>query len=227
MTRFAFAALALILWFAAPVFAQSSTSKVQIFGGYSLLRADNGGLTAAAFNAAIHQPAGTFGLTSNFSGWNAEVQYNVNHWLGVEADFAGHYGLPFPSSNTLLQELPNSNEYSIMFGPVVTYKTLWKITPFVHALGGFDRKHLDAGSIPGLFGSSAYVTDWAPAVAVGGGVDYKVFPRMSVRLAQFDYFYTGHNLDAFYGDSFGSNVLTGLASHENNLRFSTGVVLRF
>lgn len=227
MTRFAAATLALILLSGASVFAQNATPKVQVFAGYSLLHADNGGLTASAFNAALNQPAGTFGLTSNYNGWNAQVQYRVNRWLGVAADFAGHYGMPFPSSNTLLEQLPNSNEYSIMFGPVLTFKPVWKVTPFVHAFGGFDRTHLDAGSIPGLFGSSAFVTDWAPAVAAGGGIDYKVFPHMSVRVGQVDYVYTGHNLNAYYGDAFGPNVLKNLATRENDLRFSSGIVLRF
>jgi opacity protein-like surface antigen len=228
MIRFAVAALALVLLSGASVLAQTvKNPKVQVFGGYSLLHADHGGLTASTVNTELGQPVGAFGLTSNYSGWNAEVQYNLNHWLGAVADFSGHYGNLFITSNTLLTELPRSNQYSLMFGPVLTYKTLWKVTPFVHALGGMDRQHQDAGSIPGLFGSSAYVTDWAVAVAAGGGIDYKVFPHMSVRLGQFDYLYTGHDLNAFYNDAFGRGLFKNLASHENNLRFSTGILIKF
>jgi len=228
MTRFAVAALALVLISGASVFAQTvKNPKVQVFAGYSLLHADNGGLTASTINTTLNQPAGAFGLTSNYSGWNAEVQYNLNRWLGVVGDFAGHYGNPFTSSNILLTELPKSNQYSLMFGPVLTYKTLWKVTPFVHALGGLDRQHQDAGSIPGLFGSSAYVTDWAVAVAAGGGIDYKVFPHMSVRVGQVDYLYTGHDLNAFYNDAFGRGLFKNLATKENNLRFSTGILIKF
>lgn len=230
MTRFAVAALALILLSGAPVFAQNSNPKIErieVFGGYSLLHADNGGLTASAVNTALGQPPGAFGLTSNYSGWNAEVQYNLNRWLGVVGDFAGHYGNLFITSNTLLTELPKSNEYSLMGGPVLTYKTLWKVTPFVHVLGGMDRRHQDAGSIPGLFGSSQFVTDWAVAVAAGGGIDYKVFPHMSVRVGQVDYYYTGHDLNAFYNNAFGRGLFKNLATRENNLRFSTGILIKF
>jgi opacity protein-like surface antigen len=227
MTRFAAAALALMIFFASSALAQNSTPKVQAFGGYSLVHADTGGLTGSALDSALSQPPGTFRVNSNFSGWNSEVQYNLNHWLGFAADFAGHYGNPFSSSNQSLIELPDANEYSIMGGPVYTYKTKSKFTPFVHALVGGERFHLDAGSIPGLFGSSQYVTDWALAAAVGAGVDYKVYPRFSVRLGQFDYYYTGHDLNAVYGHAFAPGLLPNLSSHENNLRFSAGIVVKF
>ncbi|MFZ0956275.1 MAG: outer membrane beta-barrel protein [Candidatus Sulfotelmatobacter sp.] len=227
MTRFAAAALALMIFFASSAMAQNSNPKVQVFGGYSLVHADTGGLTGAALDSALSQPPGTYGINSNFSGWNSEVQYNWKPRLGFVADFAGHYGNPFSSPNQALVQLPDANEYSIMGGPVYTFKAKSKFTPFVHALVGTERFHLDAGSIPGLFGSSQYVTDWALAAAAGAGVDYKIYPRFSVRLAQVDYYYTGHDLNAIYNHAFGPNVLPNLSSHENNLRFSAGIVVKF
>jgi hypothetical protein len=227
MTRFAVAAFAVIVLFGSSALAQNSTAKMQAFVGYSFLHADTGGLTGPALSSALHQPAGELGVTSHFSGWNGEVQYNLKPWLGVVADFAGHYGNPFTSSNNQLTELPHSNSYSLMGGPVLSLKVGRKLTPFVHGLAGFDRFHLKAGSIPGLFGSSAFVTDKALAVAVGGGIDYKMYPHFSIRLGQFDYFYTAHNLNTIYGTSFGPNLFPTLATHEYNLRFSTGIVVRF
>ena len=44
---------------------------------------------------------------------------------------------------------------------------------------------------------------------------------------KFDYLYTAHNLNTLYGSAFGTGLVSGLASHENNLRFSTGIVLKF
>jgi opacity protein-like surface antigen len=227
MTRFAAAALALMISFASSAFAQNSNPKIQVFGGYSLVHADTGGLTSSAVNTALDQPTNIFSVAHNFSGWNSEVQYNWKPRLGFVADFAGHYGNPFSSSNQALVQLPDANEYSLMGGAVYTFKAISKFTPFAHALVGGERYHLDAGSIPGLFGSSQYVTDWALAGAVGAGVDYKVYPRFSVRLAQFDYYYTGHDLNAIYDHAFGPNVLPSLSSHENNLRFSAGIVVKF
>jgi len=236
MTRFAAAALALMIFFASSALAQNSTqtsaplpqnARIQVFGGYSLVHADTGGLTSSALNQALDQPSNIFSVAHNFSGWNSEVQYNWKPRLGFVADFAGHYGNPFSSSNQALVQLPDANEYSLMGGAVYTFKAKSKFTPFAHALVGGERYHLDAGSIPGLFGSSQFVTDWALAAAVGAGVDYKVYPRFSVRLAQFDYYYTGHDLNAIYANAFGPNVLPRLSSHENNLRFSAGIVVKF
>jgi opacity protein-like surface antigen len=231
MSRFATAALALIILpvsilCSSPAFAQKSTSKVEVFAGYSLLLADNGGLTGSALDSALGQPAGTFGVASRFNGWNGEVQYNLNRYLGVVADGAKHSGQAITSSNVNLTELPNSNDYSLMGGAVLFYK-VGKLTPFVHGLVGLDRAHLSAGSVPGLFGLVAPGVDHALAAAVGGGVDYKLAPHFAVRLGQFDYFYTAHDLNSFYAASFRPGLLPTLATRQNNLRFAAGFVIRF
>jgi opacity protein-like surface antigen len=226
MTRLAVAALAVIILFGSSALAQDSTPKVEVFGGYSLLRADNGGLTGPALDSALGQPSGTFQVPSNVNGWNGAVQINVHRGLGVVVDVAKHWGSALTSPNINLSELPNSNDYSLLFGPVFSYK-VGRITPFVHGLAGLDRYHLGAGSVPGLFGRSAAVTDRALAFAVGGGIDYKVSPHFSLRLAQADFFYTGHDLNAIYAASYRPGLLPNLANHENNLRFGAGIVIKF
>jgi opacity protein-like surface antigen len=226
MTRLAVAALALIILLSSSAFAQNSTPKVEIFGGYSLLRADAGGLTGSALDSALGQPSGTFRVPTNFNGWNAEVQINLRGRLGVVADFAKHSGQALTSPNINLSQLPNSNDYSLLFGPVFSYD-VGRITLFVHGLAGFDRSHLGAGSVPGLFGRSAAVTDRALAWAVGGGLDFKVSPHLSLRPAQADFFYTGHDLTAIYAASYRPGLLPNLASHENNVRFAAGIVIKF
>jgi opacity protein-like surface antigen len=226
MTRLAVAALALMILFGSSLFAQNVTPKVEVFGGYSLLRPDNGGLTGSALDSALGQPSGTFRVPTNFNGWNGEVQINVHHGLGVVADFAKHSGSALTSPNINLTELPNSNDYSLMFGPVFSYN-VGRITPFVHGLAGLDRSHLGAGSVPGLFGRSAAVADRALAWAVGGGLDYKVSSHLSLRPVQADFFYTAHDLNAIYAASYRPGLLPNLASHQNNLRFAAGIVIKF
>jgi hypothetical protein len=231
MPRFAITALVLIILSvsilcSSPAFAQKSTPKVEVFAGYSLLLADNGGFTGSALDSALGQPAGTFGVASNFNGWNAEVQFNLKRYLGVVADGAKHSGQLITSRNVNLTELPNSNDYSLMGGPVLFYK-VGKLTPFVHGLVGFDRAHISAGSVPGLFGLVAPTVNRALAAAVGGGIDYKVSPHFAVRLGQFDYFYTAHNLNSFYAASFRPGLFPTLATRQNNLRFAAGFVIRF
>jgi hypothetical protein len=53
--------------------AQDASDKVELFGGYSYMRADSG-------------PG------ANLNGWELSGQYKVSNWLGGVADFDGHYG---------------------------------------------------------------------------------------------------------------------------------------
>lgn len=228
MTRLTATAVAIFL-ISSCALAQDSTSKLQVFGGYSLLHTDSGGLNGPLLNSLLAAPNGTFGLNSNFNGWNAEVQYNANRWLGLVADFSGHYGGPLTASvGSGVTGLPGGNEYSFLFGPVFTYRSHTKFEPFAHALFGFDRASLSAGTFTGLTAAaSGAMTDTAFGMALGGGVDYNLFPRFAIRLGQADYFYTNHDLNSFYGGAFGPGLFSRLADHENNLRFSTGIVFKF
>jgi len=93
--------------------AQQSTSKFDVFGGYSY------------FNGS------TSGVTNRYSlnGWNGQGTYYLNHWLGATADFGGYYGSPFGLS---------ANNYSFLFGPTVRIPVA-HVSPFAHVLFGADR----------------------------------------------------------------------------------------
>lgn len=144
-----------------------------------------GGYSYLRFN-----PGG--GTSFNNNGWNASLTFNANKWLGFTGDFGGTY-------NSLAAGA-NSNLHTFLFGPKLTYRTD-KFAPFVHALFGGARSGLTAtGFGGGSNGSFSFAT--------GGGVDYKVRDRISLRLVQLDYVNT----------RFANNV-------QNNLRFSTGLVV--
>lgn len=230
MTRLAVATIALIILLGSLAFAQDATSKVQVFGGYSFVHLDNGGLTGADLDYALRELNSPFGVSSNFQGWNAEAQYNANRWVGIVADFGGRYGTPITASRgKTLSGLPKANAYSLMIGPVLSYRTKSKLTPFIHALFGFDRYTMDSSTITGVSSpvSSSSTTFTDAVVAVGGGIDYKVSRLFSIRLVQLDDFYTTHNLNKFYDTAFPGATFFGLATHERNLRISTGIVVRF
>jgi hypothetical protein len=77
----------------ATAFAQD-TPRAEIFGGYSHLHIDSQGVTGSSLNPLCNDalgagacPAGTFQIHNAFNGWNGSVHANVNHWLGVAADF--------------------------------------------------------------------------------------------------------------------------------------------
>jgi hypothetical protein len=230
MTRLAMATIALIVLGSSCALAQNSTPKVQVFGGYSLLLIDQGGLNGSVFNEDLRERNSPFSTSTSFNGWNAEVQYNPLRWLGVVADFGGRYGKPITEARfTTLSGLPTLTGYSFLFGPVFSYHNKTKFTPFVHVLFGYDRINLSAGTISGVNTplSSLGATFNDATVAFGGGFDYKLFKRFSLRLVQLDDFRTTHDLNNFYGDAFPTGVFTGLETHQSNLRVSTGVIVSF
>lgn len=126
-------------------FGQESTPKADIFGGYSLLH--TGGFVG-----------------DNDSGWNASVTGNWNRWLGLTADFSGHYD-------------NGASDHNFLLGPTVSYRTE-RFTPFAHVL--FGGSHISGGG----------ASDTAFAWAFGGGADWNVTPRVAVRLIQADFLQT-------------------------------------
>jgi opacity protein-like surface antigen len=235
MIRFASAIAALIFLISSFAFAQGSpaedsTPKVEVFGGYSLMHADTGKLNGNTLDIDLSQFPNTFGVKTNFNGWSAEAQYNFDPWLGIVADFGGRYGTPITSaSSNRISGLPTQTSYSFLAGPVISYRARKKITPYVHALFGWDRTSLSASTLTGTSSpvSSAATTYTDFTMALGGGVDYKLSRRFALRLGQVDWFHTSLNLNSFYGSAFGVGLFQGLATHERNLRFSTGIVFNF
>jgi len=98
----------------------------------------------------------------------------------------------------------SANQISYLFGPRIYFPTRQgRLFPFVQALFGGDRI---SGSVSGLGSSS----DNAFAMAFGGGADITLSKHVSLRAAQFDYFYTH-----FGGQS------------QNNFRIQSGIAYRF
>jgi hypothetical protein len=121
----------------------------------------------------------------NFNGWNAALTaYPGGHWLGLTADVSGVYR-------------SGVKVHSFLFGPTLSPNHGGSIAPFVHAL--FGAAHISDGGSDTAFG-----------MALGGGLDLKVLPLISVRVGQADYFMT-----RFGGET------------QNNARISAGVVLHF
>lgn len=105
--------------------AQGITDKVEIFGGYSFMRAD----TSPSFNT---------------NGWELSGQYKLRSWLGGVVDIDGHYGT-FEGVHSHL------NDY--LFGPQVSFPA--PVTPFAHVLvgeGHFNANGVSDNSIAYGFG---------------------------------------------------------------------------
>jgi opacity protein-like surface antigen len=145
------------------------------------------------------------GTTSGqgFNGWDANATYNFAKFLGVEGDFSGAY--------TSISGV-STHIYTYTGGPVIGVE-LAKIHPFAHVLfGGTDLTGSQSGASVSWNGFTTMV---------GGGVDYKLSGPLAFRVAQFDWLYYHYGSKTISGVSFPS------FSGSNNVRISTGVVVRF
>ena len=130
---------------------------------------------------------------------------NANGWdtsvtgnLNNWLGVAADFGGAYKSQNGV-----SFNNYTYTFGPVVSMRHNETFTPFAHFLvGGFRA----SASFGGASGSSNGL-----AMMFGGGVDVKATRRLALRAIQFDWL------------SLHSNG----ATDNNNMRISTGLLLRY
>jgi opacity protein-like surface antigen len=141
--------------------------------------------------------ADTNGLTSrqSLNGWETSVSVNANRWLAGEGDFSGYY------KNNIFGSGVNARDYGYSAGPRFNFRPA-----FFHVLLGVD--HL-SGSYAGLSASQNSF-----AMALGGGVQWKIAPHWGVR-ASSDWVLTHHN------------ILGGSRVGQNNFRVGVGVVYVF
>jgi opacity protein-like surface antigen len=227
MNRFAVATITLTVLISSFAFAQDATPKVQAFGGYSFVHLVSGGPTLANVDDDLQQSPHAFGVGTNYNGWSVEGQYNLDRWIGLVADIGGRSGTLLVGESGI-SGMPTGNSYSFLGGPVLSYRTKSKLTPFFHVLAGVDRTSVGASTITGPSGPlpAAATTSNDFAVALGGGVDYKLSRLFAVRVGQVDYYHTTLNLNKLYESAFGV-LVQGLPIRQVYVRLSAGVVLRF
>jgi hypothetical protein len=138
---------------------------------------------------------------ANTNGWEASLEGKLVPFLGLVADFDSHYGsqnFTACSGSACANVNANVTEYNVLFGPRVSV-SVGKFRPFAEAL--FGTAHVSVNNGVG--------SDFAFATALGGGLDYKIIKPIAWRF-QGDYVRT---------DFFDTT--------QNNIRLSTGIVLRF
>jgi len=196
--------------------------KAEVFGGFSYTHLDTEGFNNAALVAVTDTPGST--VKNWYPGWEAAGQYNLTRLLGIKADFSGNYGTPVSVPG--VTGIPSAHSYTFLFGPVVSYRT-GRLTPFFHGLFGVNRLSIGGSTLNTAAGPFFFIpggySETAFAMAFGGGLDVKVSHHFAVRVGQFDYLYTKHCL------SFEGECTLGVdgapAAHQNNYRFSTGIVI--
>ena len=146
---------------------------------------------------------------SNLNGWNGSVEGKIFPFIGLVADFSGHYGsVPLAVNPTCTAIVggacstlsASTDIHSFLFGPRVSVSVA-KVRPFAHALIGASHISESTSLLSGSDTSFAY--------AVGGGLDYHLIPLISWRV-QGDLLQT-----RFFGNT------------QNNVRISTGIVVHF
>ena len=170
------------------VAAQAQERKtIDVFAGYSYVR-DNPS-TRGANSFDLH-------------GGSASVAYNFNNWLSGVADFGGYH------NTNILGSGGSGTLSTYLFGPRVSYHHFGRITPFGQVL--FGVAHTGQALLNTANSQNAF------AMTVGGGVDYRLNSRFSIRPAQVEYLLTRFN-----------EFTDPRAQSQNNLRVSTGIVFRF
>jgi hypothetical protein len=141
------------------------------------------------------------GNRSSANGWQATFEGRVLPFLGFVADFDANYGNQNFGTACGISSCAtlnaNFSEENFLFGPRVSVP-VGRFRPFGEVL--FGGAHVNA---------NAAGTDTSFATGVGGGIDYRIIRPIAWRF-QGDYIHTG-----FFGTT------------QNNVRLSTGIVLRF
>lgn len=197
-----------MLSFAAiPARAQSSDyPRFEVGGGYSFVR--------ARVNTTDQSVTPAANATASFDlhGGRGELVFHATRALGVVAEFGGYKITGLPSG-------VSANLTTYMFGPRLTYRQSDKIEPFVHALfGGVHASGSTSGTVAPGFEFTGSENSFA--MALGGGLDYKVTSHVAIRFVQAEYLMT----------RFKTNINTAgnsVAASQNNFRFGAGLQFRF
>lgn len=173
-----------------------------LFAGSARAQEDRSKVDIFAGYSYLRFNPNTSGVNSfSMNGGSASLAYNATNWLSGVADFGAYH------NGNILNTGFDGTLSTYLFGPRVSYRHYNRVTPYAQVL--FGVAHAGA-SVAGTSGS-----DNAFAMSVGGGFDVGVSRHFAIRPVQLDYLLTRFNEG------------TGNAQNQNNLRVSTGVVLRF
>ncbi len=150
----------------------------------------------------LHVNSANYDYQRTGNGGSGYFVYNLNKTIGLVADFGGY-------ANT--RQGIDDKALTYLFGPRFSYRHWEKWTPYVQFLFGGAY----AWSGPSNNTQNGFAT------AAGGGLDYKLTKRVSIKPIQVEYVMTQLS-SAALGDS-----TKGFGNHQNDVRYSAGVVFKF
>jgi hypothetical protein len=132
---------------------------------------------------------------------SGHFEYNLNKTLGLVADFGGYANTRTGIDEKLL---------TYMFGPRFNWRHS-RLNPYVQFLfgGGY------------VWSGPTSTTQNAFATAAGGGLDYSLTKRIAIKSIPVEYVMTQFDSARLGG------ATRGFGSHQNDVRYSAGVVFRF
>lgn len=139
-----------------------------------------------------------------FNGVNLFAKGNVSRYVGLVGDYSFHRK-SFNDAVGATNVSVDVDLHTLMGG--VEFKdnsTETKVKPFGRLLAGFQHARADVNGVNGFD-----ETDTGFSGAIGGGVDFRVSPRVDIRAIQFDY-----NPTRFEGQT------------QHNFRIGVGVIFR-
>jgi len=159
--------LALLMVLSLPLMAsaQEGAPRVEIFGGYALLRISS------------PEPALPGLESATGHGFSLSASGNITKSFGVVGEFSRYsksdaLGKIAPGSNV------DANVQTYLFGPRFTVRT-GKAEPYFHFLIGSARGSVET--------SGDSQSGYAFAYVLGGGLDVKVHHNFAIRLGQLDF----------------------------------------
>jgi hypothetical protein len=178
-------------------------NKVDVFTGYSYVRAHPANETDQPSVIFAPSPLPNF----NMHGGDGSIAYNFdrfNRCVSGVFDFSGYR----TSQESALVPGWRSNMYTFLAGPRISFRNSSRFTPFTQVLFGA------GASTSGLYFQSNQTVF---AMTVGGGIDYRLNHRLSLRPMQVDYMLTHFK----EGEDFYKRPI------QNNLKVGVGLVFHF
>jgi opacity protein-like surface antigen len=149
----------------------------------------------------LHVNSANYDYQRTGNGGSGYLEYNLNHIVGLVGDFGGYANTRTGIDSKLL---------TYMFGPRFNWRHS-RLNPYAQFLfgGGY------AWSGPNQSTQNAFAT------AAGGGLDYNLNHRISIKPVQVEYVMTQFDSAKLGGPQ------SGFGSHQNDIRYSAGVVFKF
>jgi opacity protein-like surface antigen len=151
----------------------------------------------------LHVNSANYDYQRTGNGGSGYLEYNLNRLVGLVGDFGGY-------ANT--RRGINDKALTYLFGPRFNWRHS-RLNPYVQFLFGGAY----AWSGPGNNSN----TQNAFATAAGGGLDYTLTNRIAIKPIQVEYVMTQFDSAQLGGPT------RGFGGHQNDIRYSAGVVFRF